>query len=177
MDASQWISVIGLGMLVGATGQLIRAVSGIAKINREQTKGSKRAEDNWNNRTFLLCLLIGATAGAVAAIAMSSNLNASISSSSVIAILGAGYAGADFIEGFVGHFFQGVPMRPPNQPGSPLVGPQSAGPSAQTLTVAQINPQTFAQAIGLAVAQALANVVYKGGIQPAAQENVATDLK
>jgi hypothetical protein len=110
-----------LGAFAGAVGQLVRAVSGLARLNRDRQTGD--STDSFQASTLIVSLIIGATAGALAALVLADRLfpasevpNAKAPSVSVELILGlmaAGYTGAAFIEGFAGKHFQVVPGAAP----------------------------------------------------------------
>lgn len=100
MDASIYISLMSLGAMAGAAGQVVRMVVGLKKLLGEP------AEDNPNpikSQRIVISLLIGATAGLLAAL-VSVDTPDNISIEQVLALVAAGYAGADFIEGVMKNF-------------------------------------------------------------------------
>lgn len=103
-SAATWMQLIALGCLLGALGQGIRAIVGLKKINDAVSNTAQSVSDVIEPSRLVTSLLIGAIAGALAAIGLvgagDKNL-AMITAAQVTALLGAGYAGADFIEGFM----------------------------------------------------------------------------
>lgn len=109
-SVSDWLQVLLLGAVAGVVGQLVRAVAGFAKLTRERNAG--QSNEPFLTSTLSVSLLIGATAGALAALALFSNGSGSspVTGQSILGLMAAGYAGADFIEGFAGKNFQGLPF-------------------------------------------------------------------
>ncbi|MEL6773637.1 MAG: hypothetical protein AAFS07_09280 [Pseudomonadota bacterium] len=90
-----WLMLLGLGMLAGAVGQTIRVVVGLKKAIDVQPGG---ASDTIDTKRLVISLLIGAAAGAIAAVLTVTDAM-SITSQTVLGLVAAGYAGTDFIEG------------------------------------------------------------------------------
>lgn len=96
MTATNCLVVVLLGLVLGAVGQAIRTIVGLKKRNDSGAALS--------SGRLLVSLMIGAVAGALAAIGLLSSNAISItnlSSQTLLALMGAGYTGADFIEGFM----------------------------------------------------------------------------
>jgi hypothetical protein len=94
------IQGLGLGAILGATGQGIRVIVGLKKAAESaQATGSTLRRD-FNGPRLLVSLLVGAIAGVVAALPFISQAEA-ITYQTLVALLGAGYAGTDFIEAFM----------------------------------------------------------------------------
>jgi hypothetical protein len=106
MDAMSWLIVIALGAAMGLLGQGIRVVVGLKKANDEAAAQKKTLSDVFQPSTLLISLLIGAIAGAVAAVSTFTTPDAMkvIKPETLFALAGAGYAGADFLEGFMAKF-------------------------------------------------------------------------
>lgn len=104
-DATVWMQLIGLGCLLGALGQGVRAIVGLKKMSDGASDSGKSAASTIDGGRLLTSLLIGAIAGALAAIGLvgvaGNSEHVIVSASQISALLGAGYAGADFIEGFM----------------------------------------------------------------------------
>lgn len=98
MTASLWIQILIVGALAGAIGQGLRSIVGISKLNRVANATAPSHEDIFRLSRLLSSLAIGATAGALAAITSGADPS-NISTTSFMAFVSAGYAGADFIEG------------------------------------------------------------------------------
>jgi len=102
MNVGEWFQLLGIGMLAGALGQAIRVIVGLKKTSDSAAPGTALA-DNIDAARLLVSLLIGAVAGALAAtttLTAPGKLN-SIAPEIFFGLMAAGYAGADFIEGFM----------------------------------------------------------------------------
>jgi hypothetical protein len=101
MDTIQTITLIALGALLGTIGQAIRAVVGIKKeidaANQAKAAGMQ-VPDWFNGKELGVSLLIGALAGSLAAI-LQYGKDLEITKDLLFGLVGAGYAGADFIGG------------------------------------------------------------------------------
>lgn len=104
MTADDWTSLIVLGFILGALGQFIRFVMGFYKLKVRQTTGAQTTQ-GFSTTRMIFSLAGGACAGALAAIGLDSvtqgQLSQGISADAVGALFAAGYAGTDFIEGFI----------------------------------------------------------------------------
>lgn len=109
MSMSNWLELLLLGAVAGAVGQLVRAIAGFAKASRE-TAANPETQKPFSASVLVVSMLVGATAGALAAVAMQGDLlQPAITKQTILGLMAAGYAGADFIEGFAGRNFQGAP--------------------------------------------------------------------
>lgn len=105
---SAWLGALQLGAFAGAVGQLVRAVSGLAKYTRGRAAGT--TDEQFHASTLVISLLIGATAGALAAVALlGTGGTTEVTPQTILGLMAAGYSGADFIEGFAGKHFQAQP--------------------------------------------------------------------
>jgi hypothetical protein len=95
---SDWLQLLTLGAVAGATGQGGRVIVGIKKISDAASSTQSSVADLIQPSRLIISLLIGAIAGVLAATQMDS---AAIDSSSILKLAGIGYIGADFIEGFM----------------------------------------------------------------------------
>ena len=100
MSAQDWIWLICLGGLAGALGQVARIVVGLKKANEAAANAGTKLKEAFETNRLVISFVIGATAGALAAIAVKPDL-AKVGTETVIALAGAGYSGADFIEGLM----------------------------------------------------------------------------
>lgn len=99
-SASQWLQLVGLGGAFGALGQGVRTIVGLKKLH-DATSGQDTALSSAVAvDRLLISLAIGFVAGALAAGGIITDLS-EVSTQQVFALAAAGYAGADFIEGFV----------------------------------------------------------------------------
>ena len=102
--ATAWLLVMLTGAVAGAVGQLVRTIAGMGNANRASATG--QAVEPFNASRLVVSLLVGATAGALAALSMHEQLTAAkVEVSTIVGLMAAGYAGADFIEGVAGKFF------------------------------------------------------------------------
>lgn len=87
---------MSLGLLLGAAGQVIRAVSGLRKnaVSPGASEGTTQ-EFSWSK--FGLSIILGGTAGMVAALVLWDDLK-NPDRNIVLGLLAAGYAGSDFLE-------------------------------------------------------------------------------
>jgi hypothetical protein len=102
MDATEWVLTLILGGILGMIGQGIRVVAGLKKIHDQALAQGKDFNALFQGSSLGLSLLIGFIAGALAIIAVVDYPpTANPSKQLIISIIGAGYAGTDFIEGFI----------------------------------------------------------------------------
>jgi hypothetical protein len=122
MSAAQWLLVILLGGVAGSVGQGLRMVVGLKKHSEEVASDGPASFDG---ARLLMSLFIAFTAGAVAAITTISDA-VNVTPQQFVALAGAGYAGTDFIEGFVSH--GSVPMTSTAKPASAAPTVSTASP-------------------------------------------------
>jgi hypothetical protein len=101
--AGLWLSIISLGGVMGFLGQAIRVIIGLKKTKDHAAALQQAFSEMFELSTLLISLLIGAVAGALAAVA-TLKPDAAISSETLLGLAAAGYSGADFIEGFVSRY-------------------------------------------------------------------------
>lgn len=100
MSPQEWIAILLLGGVAGALGQTARVVVGLKKRNDEASAEGRKLRDSFDGSKLLVSIVIGFTAGALAAVALVDS-SAAVTRSHVLGFAAAGYAGADFIEGFM----------------------------------------------------------------------------
>jgi hypothetical protein len=100
-SASEWMQLVMIGGLFGALGQAIRVIPGLKKAADAAAANAKSVMDDFSGSRLLVSLLIGAVAGVLGAISLGVPLDKKIATSTIIALLGVGYSGADFIEAFM----------------------------------------------------------------------------
>ena len=129
-----WMQLLSLGALVGAGGQGVRVVVGIKKLSDAAssmtTAGTPtKATDLIVTSQLFVSLAIGAIAGALAA-ATTMIPGVGVSSEQIAGLAAAGYAGADFIEGFMSRTSaaQGAPA---GQDAVGVAAPAPAAPAVQ----------------------------------------------
>jgi len=89
-----------MSTLLGVGGQVARSVVGIKKeMDAAAAKNPKQGWSDWfDARQLIVSLLLGGTAGLLAGIMM---LGEEPGKSYMVGCIAAGYAGSDFIEGFM----------------------------------------------------------------------------
>ena len=106
MSAEEWIVVIALGGLMGMIGQGLRAVIGLKKLREEASHSGKSFKSEFSASTLLISLLVGFIGGALASLMIVRRAD-EVSAEMLIGLMGAGYAGTDFIEGFLARYMPG----------------------------------------------------------------------
>jgi len=107
-DAVAWFQLLTLGGLAGAMGQAIRVIVGMKKLSDQASDANTTLAAMIVPTQLVVSLLIGFIAGALASSQLISDL-AHISSQQIFTLSAAGYAGADFIEGFMTRMTPSVP--------------------------------------------------------------------
>jgi hypothetical protein len=103
VEVEVWILAIGLGAICGLIGQALRVLVGLHKVSNQEPK------PEFDPIRLVMSLLMGIVAGSLAAVA--TVLKPIVSPEQVMALIAAGYAGADFIEGFVGKYLPKGPLK------------------------------------------------------------------
>ena len=122
INADNWLSLILVGGLVGAVGQSARTIVGLKKVYDEADAKNVPVSTLIDPMRLVVSLLIGFTAGVLAALSMQINYN-DINSSSLLGIAAAGYTGGDFIEGIMSRYLPGTAPKP-----AAAAAPNSAPP-------------------------------------------------
>lgn len=128
MGVTDWIQVLLLGGMLGALGQGVRAVIGLKKVNDQAALEGRQMADLIEANTLIISLLIGFIAGALAIVGIvDTSAPMAPDKELIITLLGAGYAGTDFIEGFIKKYLpaadQGATKQPKKEePDLPPVG-------------------------------------------------------
>lgn len=102
---------VALGLLLGATGQGIRVIVGMKKLYDNAANNNQGIADVFDVRQFGISFVIGAVAGICAVFGLLAT-NSPFDVRSLLGLVAAGYAGADFIEGFAS---QWLPKNAQNQ--------------------------------------------------------------
>jgi hypothetical protein len=94
--------LIILGAILGMVGQGLRVLVGLKKMQDVASTTGKTNDQLYQVSRVIMSLMIACAIGAVAGvIAAMSKLDANIDKSVLVAFITAGYAGTDFIEGFL----------------------------------------------------------------------------
>ena len=97
-----FLIIILLGAILGAVGQGIRVIVGVKKVNDNAVKTNTAVNDTIDYRQMAFSLIIAFAIGGIAGVlAAVSSDSIQFTKSTVIAFITAGYAGTDFIEGFI----------------------------------------------------------------------------
>lgn len=120
MSTTDWIVMLLLGGFLGVLGQGVRTIPGLKKVNDQASEEKRSFSDLFQLSRLLLSLFIGFVAGALAVlvfvdvdVAAEGQQNIEFDRQLVLTILGAGYVGTDFIEGFTKRFPIDKPTPPP----------------------------------------------------------------
>jgi hypothetical protein len=123
------LSIIASGMLLGFLGQVARVIVGLKKemdVNR-QGNAPKKWREWFDLYEFLVSLLIGSTAGGFAALGLMRN---GTGNQFIVACIGAGYSGADFIQGFMSKNNIPAQSTPPEMKVPTTSGPEQVAKTA-----------------------------------------------
>ena len=101
-SVAAWFNLIGFAALIGAGGQGARVIVGIKKLNDANGAqgGGRPTSELLVLSRMLISLAIGAIAGGITA-ATTLKPGTGLSGDQIAGLAVAGYAGADFIEGFI----------------------------------------------------------------------------
>ncbi|NIJ19428.1 hypothetical protein FHS95_001097 [Sphingomonas naasensis] len=121
------MQLLGLGAMIGALGQAIRAIVGLKKVNDAVSNTSTSVSQAIDPSRMVTSLVIGAIAGSLASVSLITDIHA-IASAQIVALLGAGYSGADFIEGFMSRV-NAAPGTPAGQEAIGVATPAAATPA------------------------------------------------
>jgi hypothetical protein len=100
VTATEWITQFLLGGLFGSLGQGLRVVVGLKKLNDRALQAGRPFNELFKPSSLIVSLLIGFIAGVLGMLTANLNLQA-ITRENILLLVGIGYTGADFIEGFV----------------------------------------------------------------------------
>jgi hypothetical protein len=103
MQAIEWLTLLLFGGLVGMVGQGIRVAVGLKKVNDTAQEKGVAFSEVFKPNELLVSLLIGFVAGALGILSLRQvgETAGTFDTENVIALIGIGYAGTDFIEAFV----------------------------------------------------------------------------
>ncbi|MCX6232926.1 MAG: hypothetical protein NTZ33_15460 [Bacteroidetes bacterium] len=94
--------IILLGAILGMVGQGLRVVVGIKKIGDEAIRTGQEQKELIKTQQLVLSLFIASAVGAIAGVlAAVGSADLAFTKSTIFAFIAAGYAGTDFIEGFI----------------------------------------------------------------------------
>lgn len=101
MQATDVLTILIIGAMLGAGGQVLRVFIGWKKRFQEVGGDAAKFKESFSTPRLIMSILMGAVAGMLAIITKEGGLEsqAKLTSDFLIAVMGAGYAGSDFIEG------------------------------------------------------------------------------
>ena len=103
MHLNSW-DILGnllLAAFLGAVGQLIRIVAGLKKASDEASAENQTLRSTFDGKRLLVSLGISVAIGALAGLLAAFQATNPWDKSVLLSLLGAGYAGSDFIEAFM----------------------------------------------------------------------------
>src|SRR5262249_43797351 len=110
----------------------------LRKVSEQASSAGASFGDVFSASQLVVSVLIGSVAGMLGAMALGIDANEQLPVDKLVALMGTGYAGADFIEAFVTKL--GVPPQAPAQRAAPVTGDDAPPPSAA--------PASSKQAVG-----------------------------
>ena len=118
------VQTLAFGFGLGALGQGARAIVGLKKTHDEAAAASESFSSHFNASELVVSLIIGGIAGTFATIPLLAQ-SVTIQKDSIMMLIAAGYAGADFIEGFITRS-----LSPANPPTPAATKPAATTPEA-----------------------------------------------
>lgn len=105
MTSIAWLQLLLLGGIAGALGQSVRVLVGLKKEWDAATAKGRTLASRFNPARMLVSVLIGFAAGATSALALVGTTDTkALGAHEIAALLAAGYAGTDLIEGFINRY-------------------------------------------------------------------------
>jgi hypothetical protein len=90
-----------LSSFLGIVGQLIRVVAGLKKENDQASDAGETLASRFSTQQLVTSLLISLTIGGIAGVLAWIQVGGIHDTNGILALIGAGYAGTDFIEAFM----------------------------------------------------------------------------
>lgn len=102
MTPTDMLALILLGAILGMVGQGLRIAVGLKKVNEQAQLSNKPMTEIFDIKKMLLSLLCAGVIGTISGVLIAIDyIGKPLDKATVIAIIAAGYAGTDFIEGFI----------------------------------------------------------------------------
>lgn len=106
MTTQDLILQLLLGGILGIAGQGLRVLVGLKKLFDKSQQESRPFTELFSATFLLISIFMGFVAGVLATCAISdAGFKMEINKEAALSLIGSGYAGADFIEGFVSKYF------------------------------------------------------------------------
>lgn len=125
MIASDLILVLAVGGLLGMVGQAIRTIVGLKKVYDQSVRQNTAFGELFQSNQIALSLLIGFVAGILGIIGFFDPASTKFTKDMLLTLIGIGYAGSDFIEGFIKKYLPSDSA--PAQPAAAGAPPAQAG--------------------------------------------------
>ena len=109
MDPDILLTQILLGGVLGTVGQGIRVVVGLKKTHDTAQDKNKSFSEVFETSQLVISLIIGFVAGVLAYISIVGFDVDLVDTSVITTLIGSGYAGTDFIEGFMKKYYASTP--------------------------------------------------------------------
>lgn len=153
MQINEVLSLVTFGAIGGMFGQGLRVVVGLKKAQEQAVaNGLSFQDDVFDSRRLWSSLLIGAIAGGIGVFTLNTLptfKDGTEATNMFFALVGIGYAGTDFIEGFINRYLpiedssgrnaNKTPERPPADPRAPAAAPAgNQAPAAALLQAGAI---------------------------------------
>jgi hypothetical protein len=139
MEPYAALNLLALGGVLGVVGQAIRVIPGLKKLNDAAASAGMSVSQCFSPVVFWTSILIGFVAGTVAMLVSPAFTTGTVDKATIMTLIAAGYAGADFIEAFVKQY-----LPSPKPPGAAAVSAPSNAPQALTpLQLAQTPAHNF----------------------------------
>ncbi len=109
MNTTTLLANLWLGGLLGLVGQSIRVIVGLKKTYDTSLQTTQQFSDVFDGRQLVISLLIGFVAGVVGILTIiddNGNLTKAVKEVA-LQLIAIGYAGTDFIEGFIKKYLPG----------------------------------------------------------------------
>ncbi|WP_324734749.1 hypothetical protein VFC49_05815 [Thermococcus sp. SY098] len=120
MTPPEALYYILLGMFLGMTGQMIRVIIGVKKVQEKAVSEGREFKEAFDMKRLVISMLIGATAGVLGIVSLYWG-EQEITREMALGLIAIGYSGTDFIEGLFRTKVQ--PMR--KEKSTPSSTPQS----------------------------------------------------
>ena len=104
MTISEILLQLLTGGLLGLVGQMLRFLVGYKKLYDVAAKEGVRASEMFQTSRFVISLIIGFVAGIIGVVSLSDFTGTIFNNKikeTILTLIGIGYAGTDFIEGFI----------------------------------------------------------------------------
>ena len=106
MDAASLVMMLLVGGILGMVGQGVRTIVGLKKLSEKTKQDGKSFGEDFKPSTLIVSLIIGFIAGVLGIVSLDMGDEGVVDKATILTLLGIGYAGTDFIEGFIRKYSQ-----------------------------------------------------------------------